>query len=373
MIQGKPFSPHRAFTGVFIPDALIPFRGINAAEKICLARLYRYCDKKDHCWPSQEELAEELGVEVRSIHTYLVHLQEQGFIRIEQRGLGQPNQYVVLGHEVLGATPDLGLLTGNNLPVQTGTTSSDPDRKNLAGLIYRTEENQEEENQAQPQSVSADDLYLNDPVEKFYSQAASRTIRARIRTDRKSDQQTVDKLDRAEREHGREDVRAAWLSYLPHYRENKGDIQSPTAYFLASLERWLPQTSSNGHSTAPAPPKSQRGASLKALLAEKAWESDQSFMEFVGRYESNGASAIDRDRLAGHPKWLEMSPEDRALANERIVSANDPAYAMHLNNYLITEEYTRKPRPKPAPKLSALDDLAARTLAMMKKNKEAQR
>src|ERR1700722_4625427 len=120
MTLGKPFSPFRAFTGVFIPDGLVSFHGISAAEKICLARLYRYCGKKDHCWPRQDELAEELNVEVRTIHTYLSHLEQAGFLTVEQRGMGQSNMYRMIAHSVFFEDDE----TGNNFPVQSGSTSS---------------------------------------------------------------------------------------------------------------------------------------------------------------------------------------------------------------------------------------------------------
>lgn len=231
MTPGKPFSPYRAFVGVFIPDVLIPFRGLNAAEKICLARLYRYCGKKNHCWPSQEELAEELGVEVRSVHTYLNHLAEQNFIEIEQRGLHQPNLYRVLAHPIFCDESDIPL-TGNNLPVKTGTTYSDQDRQDSSGPTYRTEESQGEENQNR-KIFTLSDLNLEDPIEVFVVNSTRRTLGIRIKPKRAKEQ-----LDQGEAKHGREDFRRWWLNFLEHYRAHRKEIDSPVMYFLKNPEAW---------------------------------------------------------------------------------------------------------------------------------------
>lgn len=137
MIVGEPFSPYKLFTGIFIPDALLDYGGINSAEKICLGRLYRYCGKENFCFPSQEQLASDLGVDVRTVHTYLTHLRDDGFISIKQRGLQQSNKYEILGHPVFGAdrrdsSGQAAYLTGVTLPVGPEDLFR-PDRRNSSG------------------------------------------------------------------------------------------------------------------------------------------------------------------------------------------------------------------------------------------------
>jgi len=122
-----------------------------------------------------------------------------------------------------------------------------------------------------------------------------------------------------------------------------------------------------------APVSDQREDKTKATLEAKEWEQSATFMQFVGEYEKPGITATEWDRLEGYPYWLDMPDADRALAIERVASAmTDNSYPMKIKNYLLKKEYTRKPRPKPRSRSGDLEGLAERTLALMKKNKEAQ-
>lgn len=154
MKVGEPFSPYRVFTGIFIPDALVAYTGISAAEKICLARLYKYAGRTQKCWPGQDELAAELGADIRSVQRYIQHLQEAGFIKVQQRGMGTTNEYVMIGHRVFeedDEAPELesgGTLADPTvLSCQDPTVLSCPKATELSGPSYSTEENQYEENQ----------------------------------------------------------------------------------------------------------------------------------------------------------------------------------------------------------------------------------
>lgn len=101
MTVGKPYSPYRVFTGIVIPEGLLQFPDISLGAKVTLARLWRYCGKRHYCWPTQQELAEQLCFSERSIRTYIGELEKEGFITIKQQGLQRPNMYCLLGHKAL--------------------------------------------------------------------------------------------------------------------------------------------------------------------------------------------------------------------------------------------------------------------------------
>lgn len=98
--EGSPFVAYRLLTGIFIPDCLIGYHGISAQAKICLCRLMRYAGKRSNCWPGVDKLAEQLNVSDRSVRAYLKELTDDGFIAVNQRGLGQTNEYTILKHRL---------------------------------------------------------------------------------------------------------------------------------------------------------------------------------------------------------------------------------------------------------------------------------
>lgn len=251
MNVGDSFSPFRLFTGIYIPDALVPYKNISAAEKICLARLYRYCGESDTCFPAQETLAIELGVEVRSVGSYLRSLEQDGFIRIEQRGLGRCNQYVMLFHNIFdGRQTNSSGQDRKNLAGQDKQTSSGLDMQGSSGPTYRTEEgqNKRESKEEIQKLTSATFLSFSinpeDPIETFVHNAYRKSRGVRIKLNRGQDKPMVERLRQSEDRNGQEYFRQCLLGYLgredswmvEHKWELNLFLKNPDAYhenFLA--------------------------------------------------------------------------------------------------------------------------------------------
>ena len=139
------FNPFGLFNGVWIPEFLLSYSGISPAAKICYARLCRYCGRKTNiCFPSLDELADELGVTTRSINSYLRELEDDGFLVIQRRGMQMTNKYRLKKNRVikefLGET--LSDQDRKNPSDQDMKNSSDQDRKDLSGPTYSSEESQ---------------------------------------------------------------------------------------------------------------------------------------------------------------------------------------------------------------------------------------
>jgi len=96
---GQTFNPYRLFYGVWIPEGLLRYQGLSPGAKLCYGRLTRYAGDRGKCWPTQYELARELGVSVRNVRRYLQELQSEFFIRATQRGLNRSNEYEFLWHK----------------------------------------------------------------------------------------------------------------------------------------------------------------------------------------------------------------------------------------------------------------------------------
>jgi len=95
---GQPFNPFKLFTGIFIPEALVRYRGLTSGAKVAYGRLARYAGENGECYPSIPTLAKEIGVGVTQARTYVHELRSKRFIAIEQRS-GTSALYKFLWHE----------------------------------------------------------------------------------------------------------------------------------------------------------------------------------------------------------------------------------------------------------------------------------
>ena len=78
------FNPKGLFTGAFIPNALLKYPGISAGAKLLYARLLQYADDYGCAWPSQDTLANELGITKQQIINNLNQLEKHKLIEREK-------------------------------------------------------------------------------------------------------------------------------------------------------------------------------------------------------------------------------------------------------------------------------------------------
>ena len=95
---GQPFNPYKLFTGIFIPEALVRYRGLTCGAKIAYGRLARFAGENGDCWPSVPTLASEMGIGATQARIYVHELRDERFIAIEQRP-GTSGVYKFLWHE----------------------------------------------------------------------------------------------------------------------------------------------------------------------------------------------------------------------------------------------------------------------------------
>lgn len=102
---GQPFNPFHLFHGVFVPDALVRYRGLNPTSKFLWARLARYAGRDGRAYPSVPTLAMELGLSDRQVQRGLALLERERFIRRDlqktKKGDFTSNNYVFLWHPIL--------------------------------------------------------------------------------------------------------------------------------------------------------------------------------------------------------------------------------------------------------------------------------
>ncbi len=143
-LDGEPFNPYKLFFGIFIPECIVWYPYLSPGAKLCYGRLARYAGEKGKCFPSQYELAGELGVSQRNVRRYLEELRSKEFIRITRRGLQRSNVYEFLWHDTFhGHTRNFSVKkTNSSTPVDSvgqdvmddpdGSDPADPDGLHLA-------------------------------------------------------------------------------------------------------------------------------------------------------------------------------------------------------------------------------------------------
>ena len=66
---------------------------LSAGDKVTFAMLLSYAWQNDYCFPGQERLATDMGLDQRSVRRHLKSLQTTGLLAIQRRGQGKTNIY----------------------------------------------------------------------------------------------------------------------------------------------------------------------------------------------------------------------------------------------------------------------------------------
>ena len=105
MQAGTVFIPYKNFVGSFIPNGLMSYKGLSSTAKLCWSRLAQYSGKKGNCYPSQEALADEIGVSIIQVQRLIKELVNKRFIDIKRSSIDKiqhkTNRYIFLWHECL--------------------------------------------------------------------------------------------------------------------------------------------------------------------------------------------------------------------------------------------------------------------------------
>ena len=103
--------PYNFTTDVtIIPTAMARFPGVSAAAKLIWATLARFSGGKTFAFPSNETIANEIGMSQDTVQRGIAELAAAGFLLPQRRGRGKTNVYHFLEHHVFqsltSAVPD---------------------------------------------------------------------------------------------------------------------------------------------------------------------------------------------------------------------------------------------------------------------------
>jgi len=100
---------------------------LSLPSKFLYCILRKYCGQKDHCFPGQQVLADQMNMTPRMVRHYINELVVNGIIRVTRSGYNRPNTYEVAKelvidrkltsyHDQKSITPHVG----NKFPFQQG-------------------------------------------------------------------------------------------------------------------------------------------------------------------------------------------------------------------------------------------------------------
>ena len=91
ILKGADAASRKGFTQV--PNFLLRSKALSAGDKMTFAMLLSYAWQNDYCFPGQQRLAGDLGLDERSVRRHLKSLEGTGLLAIKRRGQGKTNVY----------------------------------------------------------------------------------------------------------------------------------------------------------------------------------------------------------------------------------------------------------------------------------------
>src|SRR6266852_5696080 len=91
ILKGADAATAKGFTQV--PNFLLKSKKLSSGDKMAFAMLLSYAWQNDFCFPGQHRLADDLGLDERSVRRHLKSLEANGLMTIQRRGQGKTNVY----------------------------------------------------------------------------------------------------------------------------------------------------------------------------------------------------------------------------------------------------------------------------------------
>jgi DNA-binding transcriptional ArsR family regulator len=91
ILKGADAATAKGFTQV--PNFLLKSKKLSSGDKMAFAMLLSYAWQNDFCFPGQLRLADDLGLDERSVRRHLKSLEAIGLLAIQRRGQGKTNIY----------------------------------------------------------------------------------------------------------------------------------------------------------------------------------------------------------------------------------------------------------------------------------------
>jgi DNA-binding transcriptional ArsR family regulator len=141
--MGVPSGANNREPFAMMPLSVLRDPGLSAAAKVLFTLLHHYSGHKQECWPSQEQLAADLGLNQRTIRALLQELEQAELLASTRRGRGMSNVYRLKSpdrQKTSGQRP----MTGRKLPPRAEKTCCSRPEKNSRSLLGEQEPYEQE-------------------------------------------------------------------------------------------------------------------------------------------------------------------------------------------------------------------------------------
>lgn len=78
-----------------VPNFLFKGSGLSMGAIVVYAKFLSYAWHNDRCFPGQQRLAEDLGISLGSVNSFVKELEAAKLIEITRRGQGKTNVYKI--------------------------------------------------------------------------------------------------------------------------------------------------------------------------------------------------------------------------------------------------------------------------------------
>src|SRR5271163_665145 len=90
VLKGADAATQQGFTQV--PNFLLKMKSLSSGDKMTFAMLLSYAWQNDFSFPGQAKLAEDMGLNERTVRRHVQALEDAGLLVIQQRGQGKTRQ-----------------------------------------------------------------------------------------------------------------------------------------------------------------------------------------------------------------------------------------------------------------------------------------
>jgi hypothetical protein len=82
-----------------VPNFVLADAALSVQARLTYALLRFYAWQDESCWPGQKALSELIGCSERSLRAYLTELAVRDLVRVERRGMGLTNLYILVASD----------------------------------------------------------------------------------------------------------------------------------------------------------------------------------------------------------------------------------------------------------------------------------
>ena len=130
-----------------VPNLLLRRPDLSHGAKIAYALLLSYAWQRDRCFPGQDVLASDMGVERKAVIRYLQELKAKDVIKVKRRGMGKTNVYYLprlldvpfLGHQEVPPVGQPEVRSRGHKEYSMKNTQNEEDLSNFEGSDDRIE------------------------------------------------------------------------------------------------------------------------------------------------------------------------------------------------------------------------------------------